>query len=77
MSRFATGLDGNDVDLDKCRECAHHEATAIFDLYLHAQSHYHVAGKPGHHTIGHMRTVGPCRREATLFSPVVLKKARR
>lgn len=74
---FANHIDGTSVDLSKCGECAHHQATAVFDLCKHAQSLYSIAGKADHHTIGHMRTVGACRAEASLFSPVAFEKTRR
>lgn len=67
---FAPDIDGLDIDLAKCRECAHHEATAIFDLCKHESSRYSIAGKVDFHTIAHMRGIGACRREAVNFSPV-------
>lgn len=78
MSALATlNLDGTDADLSKCKGCAHHESTTIFELCRHEQSFYTAGGRTDHHTIGHMRTVGACGSDARLFTPVVLKKARR
>lgn len=71
----ATGRDGNDVDLEKCLGCAHHEATSVFNLCKHASSQYAVAGKVDFHTIGHMRTVGGCFAQALLHSPIADKRA--
>jgi hypothetical protein len=73
---FAPDIDGLDIDLTKCHECEHYKSTAVFDLCMHAQSRYSIAGKVDFHTISHMRANGPCRREATLFSPVAFSKTR-
>ena len=63
-----------EVNLNRCYECAHCEPTDIFDLCKHSASQYSVAGKRDYHTIGHMRTVGPCRHDAVMFSPIEKRK---
>lgn len=75
MNARATGIDGTDVDLAKCRECEHHQETMVFDLCKRTSSMYSIAGKTDFHTIGHMRTVGGCGKDAVLFSPIHLKRA--
>jgi hypothetical protein len=64
---LTSNLDGTDADLEKCKTCAHHEATNLFDLCKHSASIYTACGSTDHHTIGHMRTRGPCGSGAALF----------
>lgn len=50
-----------------CRMCKYHERTTLFELCKHHLSKYTADGREGYHTIGHMRTVGPCHTEANLL----------
>ena len=71
---FAPDINGLDVDLSKCDECEHHKSTAVFELCMHTDSRYSIAGKVDFHTISHMRSIGSCRPEATKFSPITTGK---
>lgn len=65
----------NSANLNRCRECAHYEEAAIFELCKHSASIYIVAEKGGYHTIGHMRSIGSCRHDAVHFSPLPTRNA--